>query len=391
MRRAFISVALALVLFGASADVIALTTDATSAETPSIRLELAVSGFAKPTAVTNAGDGSGRLFVAEKPGRIQIVRDGAVLATPYLDINDIVRTKGNEQGLLSLAFHPGYGSNGQFFVDYTNNAGDVVIARYRVSDANPDRADPASAEILLTISKPYDDHNAGQLAFGPDGYLYIGVGDGGAESEPDRNAQRTTTLLGKILRIDVDHAENGRPYAIPADNPFVGSDSSLPEIWAYGLRNPWRFSFDQATGDLYIADVGLWSSEEVNIQENGTPGGRNYGWNIVEGEICHDQERADRCASSELTSPVFVYHHDAGCAIVGGYVYHGVALPEIQDRYLFGDFCLGNIWTLARDGDAWIASKPLATGKLITTFGVDEAGELYLGDLGGNLYRIVSA
>jgi glucose/arabinose dehydrogenase len=362
------------------------------AQTPDITIELepVATGFAKPTQIANAGDGSDRLFIVKKPSVITILRDGKALAAPFLDINRLVKTAGNEQGLLGLAFHPDYGTNGLFFVDYTDNQGDVTVARYRVSGDDPDRADPASGQILLVVDKPYDDHNGGMLAFGPDGYLYIGVGDGGAPAEPLRNAQRTTTMMGKVLRIDVDHATHGRNYAIPTDNPYVDDALSAPEIWAMGLRNPWRFSFDRETGDLFIADVGLWASEEVNIQPADAAGGRNYGWNIIEGEICHDLEREDRCGSARLTAPVFIYHHEMGCAIVGGYVYRGAAIPELRGRYLFGDYCMGRIWVMSETDGAWSAPTPIETGLNISTFGEDESGELYVADLNGAIYRIVT-
>ncbi len=356
----------------------------------SLRFEVVAEDYAKPTFIANAGDGSGLLYVSEKPGYIQIIQDGEKVSRPFLNIKPIVRSKGNEQGLLGFAFHPDYKTNGYVFVDYTDLNGDVVVARYSVSDEDPDAADPESGEILLTIPKPYDDHNAGQLAFGPDGYLYIGVGDGGAKAEPKRNAQNTQVLLGKILRIDVNREADGKPYAIPADNPFVDSDSAQPEIWAYGLRNPWRFSFDRQTGDLYIADVGLWSSEEVNVQPAGDKGGLNYGWNIVEGEICHDLDRANRCESDRLIDPVFIYHHEMGCAIVGGYVYRGAAIPELAGRYIFGDYCMGRVWTIALVDGTWVSTEPLETGFNISTFGQDESGELYLADLRGTIYRIVA-
>jgi glucose/arabinose dehydrogenase len=377
------------VLFGLG--LVAPIARAQDASSPAIALTEIASGYTKPTFIANAGDGSGRLFIVEKRGLIKIVADGEQIDRAFLNITRLVRSKGNEQGLLSVAFHPRYEKNRQFFVEYNNLDGDLVIARYLVDPKDANVADHDSAEILLTVPKPNEDHNSGQLAFGPDGYLYIGVGDGGANSEPERNAQRTDVLLGKVLRIDIDHEDADLPYAIPPDNPFVGNDDARPEIWAYGLRNPWRFSFDSATGDLFIGDVGLWMSEEVNIQPAGAAGGANYGWNIREGDLCHDQERAAECESAELTSPAFYYHHELGCAIVGGYVYHGADFPELEGLYFVGDFCSGNLWTLAREGDAWIASEPTATGLNISTFGVDEAGELYLADFGGTIYRVEPA
>jgi glucose/arabinose dehydrogenase len=245
--------------------------------------------------------------------------------------------------------------------------------------------------VLLTIGKPYEDHNGGQLAFGPDGYLYIGIGDGGAKSEEERNAQRRTSLLGKVLRIDVDSEGDGRLYGIPEDNPFATHAEYKPEIWAYGLRNPWRFSFDRQTGDLYLADVGLWSSEEVNVQPAGAPGGRNYGWNLVEGFECHDQARADRCDSTTLTPPVWVYHHDQGCAIVGGFVYRGSAVAALSGQYVFGDYCLGTIWGMSNVAGVNSAAVLLETELNINSFGEDEAGELYVAAMDGVIYRVVAA
>lgn len=361
------------------------------AEPVAIALEPVARGFVKPTAIASPSDGSGRLFVAEKPGKVWIVAGSERLPRPFLDIEDLVRAKGNEQGLLGLAFHPAYRSNGYFFVAYTGNDGAVMVARYRVSADDPGVADRGSGAVLLEIPKRYEDHNGGQLAFGPDGYLYIGVGDGGGKAEAERNAQRRAKLLGKVLRIDVDTGGNDRPYGIPPDNPYANHPEYAPEIWAYGLRNPWRFSFDRATGALYIADVGLWSSEEINVQPAGEAGGRNYGWNIVEGFECRDQERPERCASSRLTPPVWVYHHDQGCAIVGGYVYRGSTIPALSGQYVFGDFCLGTIWGLTNAGGIHAAAVLLETELNINSFGEDDAGELYVAAMDGVVYRIVAA
>jgi glucose/arabinose dehydrogenase len=282
---------------------------------PQIDLQPVAVGLANPVAITNAGDGSGRLFITLQAGRIVIYDGTRVLPTPFLDITPLV-SSGGERGLLSVAFHPNYRTNGVFFVDYTNTDGNTVIARYSVSqDANI--ADPNSAAILLTITQPFANHNGGQLQFGPDGYLYIGMGDGGSGGDPSNNAQNLGTLLGKILRIDVDGAS---PYAIPADNPFVGVPSTLPEIWAYGLRNPWRFSFDRLTGDLFIADVGQDSWEEVDFQPAGSQGGENYGWRLMEGNHCYNPPT--NCDPGGLTPPILEYEHgtnDAnGCSISGG-------------------------------------------------------------------------
>jgi glucose/arabinose dehydrogenase len=331
------------------------------------------SGFTKPLYLTHAGDGSGRLFVVEQAGRILIVEQGQVNPTPFLDIVSIVGSDANEQGLLGLAFHPNYASNGLFFINYTDKQGDTQIARYSVSD-NPDVADPNSAEILLTIDQPYANHNGGQVVFGPDGYLYIGMGDGGAANDPHNNGQNVNALLGKILRIDVD---SGDPYAIPPDNPFAGNGQGSPEIWSYGWRNPWRFSFDLATGDMYIADVGQNQYEEVHVELAGTPGGQNYGWRLMEGAHCFDGDCDP--ASQNLVLPIAEYDHGQGCSITGGYVYRGSQFSALNGIYFYGDYCSGIIWALRREVDGnWSQAEVLQSGYTISSFGQDEAGEVYL-------------
>jgi glucose/arabinose dehydrogenase len=350
-------------------------------------LELVADDFASPTHVTAAGDGSGRLFVVEQFGRIWALRDGAPTAEPFLDIGPLVGSRGNEQGLLSIAFHPAFAENGRFFINYTDRDGDTVIARYSVSADNPDRADHESAAVLLTVDQPAPNHNGGLLKFGPDGYLYIGMGDGGAAGDPWGNGQSLDTLLGKLLRIDVD---SGEPYAIPPDNPFAGRDDARPEIWAYGLRNPWRFSFDRATGDLFIADVGQNAQEEVHFQPAAGAGGENYGWDIMEGDACYD---AGSCDREGLQLPVAVYPHSGdagGCSITGGYVYRGAAFPALAGTYLYADFCSGNLWTLRPEGEAWQSELVTTLDIRVSSFGEDEAGELYVTDRGaGGLYRLV--
>lgn len=332
-----------------------------------------VSGFTKPLFLTNAGDGSGRLFVVEQVGRILLVKEGQINPAPFLDIVSIVGSDANEQGLLSLAFHPDYAGNGLFFVNYTNKQGDTVIARYSVS-GDPDAADPNSAKILLTIDQPYANHNGGQLAFGPDGYLYVGMGDGGAANDPHNNGQNLNTLLGKILRLDVD---NGDPYGIPADNPFAANGEGSPEIWSYGWRNPWRFSFDPAAGDLYLADVGQNQYEEINVELAGTAGGQNYGWRIMEGSHCFDGSCDP--ASQALVLPIAEYDHGQGCSVTGGYVYRGSQFPALNGIYFYGDYCSGLIWGLRREADgSWSQAQLASTGYIISSFGQDEAGEVYL-------------
>ena len=342
-----------------------------------------VAGLDLPVDIQNVGDGSGRLFIVEKHGRIRILKGGQYLPTPFLDISSKVGSSHTEQGLLGLAFHPTYAKNGLFFVNYTDENGNTVIARFHVSADNPDLADQASEVDILRVDQPFNNHNGGGLAFGPDGYLYIGLGDGGSERDPLLNGQNLGTLLGKMLRIDVDH---GRLYAIPADNPFAKS-GGLPEIWAYGLRNPWRFSFDKPTGDLYIADVGQDAWEEIDFVTAGTPGGLNFGWSYYEGMHPY---KGQPPANASFASPISEYSHADGCAVTGGYVYRGAALPEWQGVYFYGDYCSGNIWGLRLlNGHDWQAKILFTTSAKITTFGVDEAGEIYLADYGsGELFRL---
>ncbi len=318
-------------------------------------------------------DGSGRLFILEKAGRIRILQNGQLLDQPFLDISSRVGSSGNEQGLLGLAFHPQYAQNGRFFVNYTDNNGDTVIARYQVS-SDPNLADPNSEVKLLGVDQPFANHNGGVLAFGPDGYLYAGLGDGGSQGDPYNNAQNTKVLLGKILRLDVDSAE---PYAIPSDNPFGN------EVWAYGLRNPWRLSFDKSTGDLYIGDVGQNTWEEIDYLPKGSAGGINFGWNLREG--AHDYNGH---ASPDLTEPVAEYsHQEGGCSVTGGYVYHG-SMPEWNGIYLYGDYCTGIIWGLIHSNDSWQKQLLFDTDFTITSFGQDENGEVYLVSDNGGVYRL---
>lgn len=351
-----------------------------------LQLELVAGGLNAPVYVTHAGDGSGRLFVVEKHGTIRIVTAGAVEPTPFLDIRPIVGSRASEQGLLAVAFHPNYVTNGLFFVNYTDTNGDTVVARYRVSD-NPNLADPSSASIVLTLDQPAANHNGGMVAFGPDGYLYIGTGDGGRAGDPWGNAQNPQALLGKMLRLDVDA---GEPYAIPADNPFVGDPAVRDEIWALGLRNPWRYSFDRATGDLYIADVGQNAWEEINFQPASSQGGENYGWNLMEGLHCFSPP--SNCDPGGLTPPIAEYGHELGCSVTGGYVYRGAGFPALAGAYYFGDFCSGRIWALHRDtAGRWTMTELLQSGLSISSFGEDEVGEVYVTDLGrGRLFRLVS-
>ncbi len=351
---------------------------------PTLEMAPIVGGLRSPTHVTHAGDGSGRLFVVEQEGTIRILQDGSLQETPFLDMRDRVSCCG-ERGLLSVAFPPDYTSKGHFYINYTNTDGTTVVARYRLGD-DPDRADPNSEEVILTVEQPYINHNGGQLAFGPDdGYLYIGMGDGGAGGDPENRAQNPDTLLGKLLRIDVESGV--APYAIPPDNPFVDNEAFRPEIWAYGLRNPWRFSFDAQTGDLYMADVGQNRVEEINFQPVSSNGGENYGWNIMEGNECF--ESAD-CDTSGLTLPIHDYERNRGnCSVTGGRVYRGSGYPDMQGIYYYADYCSGRIWGLQQINDTWLNELLYESAFSITTFGADEAGNLYLADYrDGTLYQV---
>ncbi|WP_243369831.1 PQQ-dependent sugar dehydrogenase [Geotalea sp. SG265] len=352
----------------------------TAGSFPSISLHKIASGFDEPTDVASPGDGSGRLFVLEKKGLVRIISGGKILPTPFLDIKRLVKSSGSEQGLLGIAFSPRFKKDGEFYVNYTNHRGigNSTVACYRVG-SDPNRADPASARMILNVTQPYANHNGGQLAFGPDGYLYIGFGDGGSAGDPHKNGQNLGTFLGKMLRLDV--ASGAIPYRIPPGNPFKN------EIWAYGLRNPWRFSFDRATRDLYIADVGQDLYEEVDVQPAGSKGGENYGWNIMEGFHCFERKN---CSKKGLTMPVAEYDHSQGdCSITGGFVYRGKNFPSLQGIYLFGDYCSGRIWGLRRSGGRWEKKLLLKTSLNISTFGEDEAGTVYVADFAkGDIYWI---
>ena len=334
------------------------------------------SGLNQPEGLMNAGDGSGRLFIVEQAGLIRILKNGAILPTPFLNLTQKVVCCG-ERGLLGVAFHPNYAQNGYFYVDYTEEVSGktyTVIARYNVSPNDPDQADPGSEMRLLHIEQPYQNHKGGQLQFGPDGYLYIGMGDGGSEGDPLGNGQSLGTLLGKILRIDVDFAE---PYAIPADNPFADG-GGLAEIWVYGLRNPWRFSFDHLTGDLYIGDVGQDAWEEIDFLSAGSPGGANFGWNYFEGDYPY---RGSPPSDMQFVMPVAEYSHSLGDAVIGGYVYRGNQLLDWYGVYLYADYGSGRVWGLLHLSDgSWQNDQLFDTGRHISTFGVDEYGEIYMVD-----------
>ncbi len=353
--------------------------------TPEIQIEAVITGLDNPVAITHAGDGSGRLFITQLSGQILIFDGNQILPEPFLDIGSLVST-GGERGLFSVSFHPEYTNNGFLFVNYTDINGDTVVARYSVS-AEPNVADSDSAFILLTVPQPFANHNGGQLQFGPDGFLYIGMGDGGSGGDPSNNAQTLSNLLGKILRIDVD---GGSPYSIPADNPFMGEPGASEEIWALGLRNPWRFSFDRLTGDLFVADVGQSNLEEVNYQPVDSQGGENYGWRLMEGSDCFNP--SVNCNNGMLTLPILEYDHSLGCSITGGYRYRGNENPGLLGVYFYGDFCTGRIWGATQNNAGeWTTTVLLDTDLSITAFGEDENGEIYLAHFSsgdGTIYRI---
>ena len=361
-----------------------------------VQLIQIAEGFDRPLFLTHAGDSSDRLFVAGQTGIIYVIEGGEVLAEPFLDISQEADwlyayqnlTGVSENGLLGLAFHPAYEENGYFFVYYTDEEGDSVLARYRVSETDPNRADSESGQEILTLDQPGAVHNGGMLVFGPDGYLYLGVGDGGDGFSA--NGQDLGSLFGSILRLDVSVAETAG-YLIPTDNPFVDEEGAQPEIWAYGLRNPWRFSFDRVVGDLWIGDVGERSFEEVDYQPANSEGGENYGWADWEGFAFHGTEGEYSVPFIMTAPPVFVYSHEHGISITGGYVYRGDAISDLYGVYLFSDFGSGQIWTIYRREDGgWQVNDYLDTDYYISSFGEDEAGELYLVNyFEGNIWKFV--
>lgn len=342
-----------------------------------------------PVDIATAGDGSGRIFVVEQSGTIRIVQDGERLSTPFLDISGQI-TSGGERGLLGLAFHPDFPADPRFFVDYTDAQGDTVISSFRVDPASPDQVDPESELILLTIPQPYANHNGGSLAFDNDGMLLIGMGDGGSGGDPEGNGQRLDRLLGKILRIDVlgTEATAEKPYGIPSDNPYATTAGVRPEIWLSGLRNPWRMRIDEATGDLWIGDVGQGDWEEIDVIRAGG-GGQNLGWNTMEGTHCF----RPNCDPARFTLPVAEYDHGSGCSVTGGVVVRGSSVPAVQDRYLFSDYCSGTLWSLDPTSDTLTEPTVVGeTGRAISSFWVAEDGSILLTDLnGGQLLRLVSA
>jgi glucose/arabinose dehydrogenase len=354
-------------------------------------------GFTDPLFLTEAPDGSGRRFVVEQGGRVRLLTPGALNHPVYLDLRPLV-TSGGERGLLGLAFHPKFKTNGFLFVYYTDRRGDITVARLTADPARPERVDPGTLKVILSIDNPAPNHNGGMIAFGSDGYLYIGTGDGGGAGDPFQNGQNTFSYLGKLLRIDVDAPQAarkpGRPYGVPEDNPFVRLSAYRPEIWALGLRNPWRFAFDPANGDLFIADVGQDAWEEVDYHPASAPGGDNYGWSQMEGHHCFPPKRSGaKCDFGTL--PVAEYSHSSGCSITGGFVYRGPTIPKLAGVYLFSDYCSGGLWGLvpdkARPG-AFHMRRYLETGLAVSSFGQDRAGEVYLLDhKKGGVWRVVPA
>ena len=353
-------------------------------EWPGIRL---VGDIEKPVQVTNARDGSGRLFVVEQTGRIRILKEGDVMTAPFLDISERVSCC-HERGLLNVAFPPKYGSKGYFYVNYTNTDGDTVIARYQIT-ANPDIADATSEVIVLVVEQPHEVHNGGRMAFGPkDGYLYIGMGDGGPPGDPEGKSQDPGTLLGKILRIDVESDEV--PYAIPASNPFSQSEGSRGEIWALGLRNPWGFAFDRETGDLFIPDVGERQYEEINFQPGDSLGGQNYGWSVMQGLHCF--KPSPQCDDTGLTNPIAEYHHSQGCAVTGGAVYRGDEYPRMLGLFFYSDYCSGRIWGLKRVDGEWRSVLLLQSQMQVSSIGEGEDGNLFVVDYNtGAVLKLIDA
>lgn len=402
---------------------VALSATTTLAQPPDdLELTLVTGGLSSPVAARHAGDGSGRLFIVERGGDIEIFDGTQILATPFFDVTDGDNpppfSSGGERGLLGLAFHPDFSTNGYFYVNYTETAtpsGDcppgadclwnTVIARYSVSAGNPNLADPNSEVRLLVINQDYSNHNGGNILFGPDGYLYIGMGDGGSGGDPHCRSQNLDTLLGKMLRIDVDGgglpADCGRlqNYGVPADNPFRdGPGGDCDAIWSLGLRNPWRWSFDRLTGDLFIGDVGQVTREEISFEPWDSTGGVDFGWKVMEGNTCYDPDPIDSdcpattpsCFDPSYTNPIIDYTRTQGNAVTGGYVYRGPVIAGLQGRYVYADYGSGRVWIATRNGNDWTPIEWDSTGLNISSFGEDESGELYLTSLGGSLYRFES-
>lgn len=354
---------------------------------PSLHLETWAEGLAAPVFLTHAADGSGRLFVVEQGGRVLVFGEKGEGPETFMDISDRVES-GGEKGLLSIAFHPSFRENRRFFLNYTAREEGGLFTRVSEFQANEDLDEglPDSERLVLAAWQPFSNHNGGLLLFGPDGYLYVGMGDGGSANDPHNFGQRLDVLLGKMLRLDVDRQEPGRTYAIPPDNPFVAAGDARQEIYAYGLRNPWRFSFDRVTKRLFVADVGQNDREEIDVVE----AGKNYGWRIMEGSICTPGVHPD-CDPEGLERPIAEYGRDEGITVIGGHVYRGTEIPDLCGVYLYGDFGSGKIWGLRYDGRQVSAQKEVMdTDLLISSFGEDEEGNLYVLDLRGVVYRLAA-
>jgi glucose/arabinose dehydrogenase len=337
----------------------------------------------RPLAIVSPPDGSGRLFVASQDGFAWVIRNGVTSAMPLLDVTGDLTT-GGERGLLGIAVHPKFPSDPRVFVDYTDAKGNTVVSSFSIDAANPDSVDPESEQRVLQVEQPAANHNGGAVVFGPDGYLYVSFGDGGGGGSV--NGQKQDTLLGKILRIDVDKPTGSLAYGIPRDNPFVGVPRSRPEIWLTGLRNPWRISFDRATGDLWIGDVGASSYEEIDVIRGGS-GGANLGWNVMEGAHC----LKSGCSTDGFMLPVSEYGRGSGCTVIGGVVYRGAAYPMLRGAYLFTDYCSGNLFAIDSTTTVLVAPSVVGTGKSgAAAFGEDAEGEVYLADLDGNVYRLTA-
>jgi glucose/arabinose dehydrogenase len=361
------------------------TTPPPPSGTPSITLTPFVSGLSSPVDFQTPDDGSGRIFIVQQPGTIRIISGGSLLPTPFLDISSKVNFDGGEQGLLGLAFHPNYSQNKLFYLNYDRLSGgqmQTVIAEYQLS-ADPNAAESASERILLMVNQPFPNHKGGQMAFGPDGLLYIAFGDGGGGGDPSGNGQNRQTLLGKIARIGVDPPfTSGLQYVIPADNPFVGT-TDRGEIWAYGFRNPWRFSFERGASRLFVADVGENKFEEIDLVQKGL----NYGWNTMEGAHCFNPSSG--CNMAGLTLPIAEYDHNEGATVIGGYLYHGTAISGLTGAYVFGDFGNGKIYQLTESSGTWTRTTLLSSGHNMSAFGQDAAGELYVVDyVNGSVFKI---
>jgi len=365
----------------------AATAPAQEAATAGVRLARVRGGLGDALFITGAPGQPGRLFIVQQGGRIRILQNGKLIGRPFLDVSRQIAA-GGEQGLLGLAFHPDYARNGRFYVDYTNRAGDTRVVEYRRASAT--RANPSSARVLLGVNQPFANHNGGALAFGPDRMLYIALGDGGSGDDPQNNAQNTNSLLGKLLRIDVDGRTGGRPYGIPSGNPFANG-GGRPEIYSYGLRNPWRFSFDRARGDLWIGDVGQGAVEEIDYRPRDAGAGTNFGWRAFEGRSVHIGGAQALEGPARQTPPVAQYTHAQGCSVTGGYVYRGTKVPALRGRYVYADFCSGTVWSMRAGPNPGDVRRETRLGTRIsnvTSFGESLNGDVYV-IAGGSLYRFV--